>query len=84
MLQKLNQGNSTTINNNQGQIKDFVNMIKNSGNPQLMLQSMMERNPQMKQLMTMINQNGGDPKKLFYEVAKQRGINPDQILNLFR
>jgi hypothetical protein len=31
--------------------------------------------------MEVINQHGGDPKKAFYDIAKERGIDPDKILN---
>ena len=49
-----------------------------------MLQSMVSSNPQMKQVMDMVNQSGGNPKEAFYSLAKQKGVNPDDILNMLR
>lgn len=49
-------------------------------NPQAVLQSM----PQYQQAIQYINQNGGDPKTAFYNLAAQRGINPNDILNQIR
>lgn len=46
-----------------------------------MLQSMMNSNPQIQQVMNYINQNGGDPKSAFYKLANEKGIDPDSILN---
>ena len=71
-------------NGNVMQIKNMMNMLKNSNNPQAMLQNMMNQNPQMKQVMNMIRESGGDPKTAFYNKAKQMGINPDDVLNMLK
>ena len=65
-------------------IKEMVNLIKSSKNPQAMIQNMMTQNPQMRQVMDLVNQNGGDVKKVFYDMAKQKGVNPDDILNILK
>lgn len=65
-------------------IKEMVNLIKSSKNPQSMIQSMINQNPQMKQVMEMVNKNGGNPKDAFYALAKQKGVNPDDILNMLK
>lgn len=62
----------------------MVNLIKSSKNPQAMIQSMMTQNPQMKQVMDLVNQNGGNPKDAFYALAKEKGVNPDDILNMLK
>jgi hypothetical protein len=56
-------------------------MLKSAKNPQALLNNMASQNPQLKQVMKAINQHGGDPKKAFYDIAKKRGIDPDEILN---
>lgn len=81
ILQQL-QGNG--MMNGIGQIKQMMNMIKNAGNPQAMMAQMMQNNPQMKQVMDAVNQYGGDPKKAFYALAQQKGVNPDEILNMLK
>jgi hypothetical protein len=63
------------------QIKQMFNMFKSAQNPQALLNNMASQNPQLKQVMEAINQHGGDPKKAFYDIAKERGIDPDEILN---
>jgi hypothetical protein len=56
-------------------------MFKSAQNPHALLNNMASQNPQLKQVMEAINQHGGDPKKAFYDIAKERGIDPDEILN---
>ena len=62
-------------------IKGMMKMMRSANNPQALMQSMMNKNPQMKQAMDLIQQNGGDAKTAFYNLAKQKGVNPDDILN---
>ena len=38
------------------------------------------RNPQMQQVMSVINQNGGNAQQAFYNMAQQRGVDPNVIL----
>lgn len=70
--------------NNIGQIKQMMNMIRSAGNPQLMLQQMAQNNPQLRQVMSIVQQSGGDPKAAFYKMAQEKGIDPDQILSMLR
>lgn len=58
----------------------MVSQIKSLGNPQAMLQTM----PQYKQAMDYVNQNGGDPKKAFYKMAKEMGIDPEEVLMMLK
>lgn len=41
----------------------------------------MANNPQYKQVMDYVRQNGGDPKAAFYKMAEEKGVNPEDILN---
>ena len=81
ILQQLQRVN---LPGNLGQIKQMMSMVKSAGNPQAMLNQMMQNNPQMRQVMDLINQHGGDAKKAFYSLAEQRGIDPNQILNMLK
>lgn len=63
------------------QIVQLMNMIRNSGNPQAMMNQIMRNNPQMQQIMNYVNQNGGDPKAAFYKLAEEKGIDPEEILS---
>ena len=71
-------------NNNLTQIKNMMNVLRNSNNPQMLLQNMIQQNPQMQQAMNIVRQNGNDPKTAFYALAKQRGVNPEQILQMLK
>ena len=66
---------------NLGQIKQFMNMCKGANDPQAMLISIMKQNPQMKSVIDLVQQSGGDPKSVFYKLAEQKGVNPEDILN---
>lgn len=50
----------------------------------MLLQNMMSNNPQMKQVMDYVNANGGNAKEAFYKLAKERGVNPDDIINMLK
>jgi len=82
LYSQLNAGAS--LPNNIQQIKNMMNMVKGAQNPQMMLQNMINQNPQMQQIMNLVKQSGGDPKTAFYNLAKQKGIDPNQILNMLR
>ena len=49
-----------------------------------MLQTMLKSHPQYQNVMRIVEQYGGDPQKAFYELAKQKGVNPDDILNMLK
>ena len=81
MLSNLNQNR---LLSNIQPVRDLMNMVKNASNPQMMMQQMMMRNPQIKQIMDYVNQNGGDFEQAFYKRANEMGINPDDILKELR
>ena len=81
ILQQLQRVN---LPGNLGQIKQMMGMIRNAGNPQAMLNQMMQNNPQMNQVMDLVNQHGGDAQKAFYSLCEQRGVNPDEILGMLK
>ena len=59
-------------------------MVSNSKNPDAMIQYLMASNPQFKDAMNFVRQNGGSLKDAFYALAKQRGVNPDEIICLLK
>ena len=58
-------------------------MINAARNPMMFLQNQFSQT-QIGQAMDLVRQNGGDPKTAFYNLAKQKGVNPDDILNQLR
>jgi hypothetical protein len=57
-----------------------IQQVKSIGNPQMMLQQM----PQYKQVMDVVNANGGDAKAAFYAKAKEMGYDPYEIIKAMR
>ena len=57
MLDLLNQSSGSLPQqpNNLSQIKNMMNMLKMANNPQAMLQAMIQRNPQLRNVMNYIN-----------------------------
>ena len=66
------------------QIQQLISMVKASGNPQLMLNQLIQQNPQMQQVMQIVQKYGGDANKAFYALAEEKGIDPQQILDLLK
>lgn len=67
-----------------GQIKNMMEMLKGASNPTAMMQQMVQNNPNYKQVMDYVNRNGGDPRKAFYQMAQEKGVNPNDILSLLK
>ena len=65
-------------------VRQMMGMLNSSQNPQAMMNSMIQNNPNLKQVMDIINQSGGDPKKAFYALAEQKGVNPQEILDMLK
>ena len=59
-------------------------MLKASSNPNAMMQQMLMTNPNYKQVMEYVNKNGGDPRKAFFQMAQEKGVNPDSILSMLK
>ena len=64
------------------QIRQMINMLRSSGNPQAMLGQMMAGNPQVRQVMEIVQQYGGDADKAFRAIARQKGIDPQEIIDM--
>ena len=67
-----------------GQIKQMMNTVRTAQNPQLALNQMVMGNPKLKQVMDLINQNGGDIEKTVRTVAEQNGFRPEDVMELFK
>ena len=65
-------------------IKQMMAAVRSAGNPEAMLQQMMQSNPKFQQVQQFIQQYGGDPKAAFYALAEQQGVDPEQILSMLR
>ena len=64
--------------------KQMMTMVRAAQNPQLALNQLIMNNPQMKQVMDIIQKHGGDPMTAFREEAQKAGINPDEIMGMLK
>lgn len=53
------------------------------GNPSVLLQQMAQTNPQARQVLQMI-QGGANPQAVYAQMCRQRGIDPDQFLQMIQ
>lgn len=58
--------------------------MRGSKNPQAMLTQMANTNPDIKRVMDLVNQNGGNAQQVFYQMAKEKGVDPESILSQLR
>lgn len=49
-----------------------------------MLESLAQSNPQMKQVIDLVDRSGGDPERAFYKLAQEKSVDPEAILSLLR
>lgn len=63
------------------QIKGVMNQIKMAQNPQYALNQMLMSNPQLAQAVNFIKSSGGNPQQAFYNLAQQKGVDPQMVLN---
>jgi len=50
-------------------------------NPQAMMNQMLMNNPNVQQALTFIKQAGNNPQTAFMNLAKQKGVNPQEFIN---
>ena len=60
-------------------VKQMMNFVKTAQNPQAALNQLANSNPQVRQALTLA---GSNPKQAFFDLARQKGINPDDVLKM--
>ena len=66
------------------QIKNLMNQVRAAASPQYALNQLMANNPQLKTVINLIQQNGGNAQNTFYALANQMGVDPNMILNALK
>lgn len=61
--------------------RNLLNQVKGSSNPNAIVQQWLTNSTESQKVRNYINQNGGDAKTAFYNLAAQMGVNPDTIIN---
>lgn len=62
----------------------IMQMMSGGGNPQQMVQMLMQRNPQFSAIMNQVKNSGMTTEQYARQYAKQNGINIDQMVNALR
>ena len=81
ILQQLGKNNMAQLAQ---PVRQMMSMVRTAQNPQLALNQLIMSNPQMKQVMDIVNQYGGDSMAALDEVAKQCGMTSDEVLRMIR
>ena len=79
-----NQQNQQSQNNQSNSLFGLMSKIKNSPNPNQAAQDLLTNDPQFNGMVDYINQNGGSAQAAFYNLARQKGQNPDTIVNTLK
>ena len=67
-----------------GRLKSLIRLAKAAKYPTTAIQQMVADNPQLKEVMDFVQQSGADPKELFYKLAAQKGVDPNEILDMLK
>ena len=80
LFQQLSQQNSLSLLKN-NKIQTLINSFKTSTNPEQLVNNLLKNNPQ---LYSLLQNSKKSPRQLFYEIAQQKGVNPQSILELLK
>ena len=61
-------------------VKRMIKTLQGVNNPEQAIQNLAQQNPQISGIMQMAN-GAGSLKNLFYQTAKQKGIDPNTIIS---
>lgn len=71
-------------NQNGSSVFGLINRVRNSKDPNSEMQSILMENPSFQGMMDYISQHGGDARSAFYNMAAQKGVDPESILRQLR
>ena len=72
------------LNPQNNNLQNIISLFKNSKNPYEFLSNYIQNNPQAQNIYNMLRNTNKSPKELFYLLAKEKGIDPDSILQMFK
>ena len=82
LYQQLNQQQSSSAPLNEA--VELNKTVQQASNPNAIMNKLIQSNPRLKMAYNMVQQSGGNAKTLFYQLAQQKGIDPNSILNQLR
>lgn len=67
-------------------LEQIIRFYDSGGNPQQVMQNMMQQNPQMNQMQTQMKNmaQGRSPKEFILQMAKQNGVSEQNLQGLAR
>ena len=84
-LYKSLMGSRQSVNNGCNQnvetVKSIFGMLNGSANPRQLLVNIAAKNPMIKNIMDSADKSGKSYQDIFYELAEQKGIDPNSIIN---
>lgn len=78
------QMNANRLSQNKGNLQQFMQMMKSGGNPNQIMQMMVQQNPQAKEMLNTLNSSGMSAKQFFMQMARNKGIDPSSITNMLQ
>lgn len=79
-----NSGMAQSPVNSIQQIRTMMQIARGSANPNQTAQYLLSQNPQYNTVINYVRNNGGDPQKAFYQMAKEKGVDPNAILSALK
>lgn len=81
ILQQLGRSNMAQLAQ---PVRQMMSAIRTAQNPQLALNQLIMNNPQMKQVMDIVQKHGGDPMVALRKEAEAAGISPEEIMGMLK
>lgn len=64
--------------------KRMLDMLNGRQDAMQILYSVAQQNPQLSNILSMLQNSGTSPKQLFMNYAQQLGVNPNDIINMLK
>ena len=81
ILQQLGRSNMAQLAQ---PVRQMMSMVRTAQNPQAVLNQLIMNNPQLKQVMDLVQKHGGDPMVALRKEAEAAGIIPDEIMGMLK
>ena len=60
--------------------KRMMNIFRSASNPNQMIADMLNNNPAAREMFMAMKNSGQSPREFFYQMAKEKGVDPNAIL----
>lgn len=66
------------------QINQIKQMLRSSGNPQALINQLLQRNPNYPEAIKLINQANGNVNQAIIDYATSKGVDPNEIFEMLK